>query len=399
MTAGDDVILSLAESHDSFYLYDEDAIAQRAAMLKAAFPGVGLLYSVKCNHNPHVVKCVLGQGFGVDASSLGEVQIASNAGLGPGMVYYSAPGKSERDIRGSWGKASIIADSLDEILLIERTAAEKGEIAEIGVRLNPSFSFSGGEAVPSKFGVDEDQFFGFLAKGACPHVRVVGIHTHLRSQELSASVLSRYYGNVLDLAGRVEEAGAVLGYVNLGSGIGIPYAETDGEVDLRLLADALGGCATGASFRILIETGRYVVGKAGMYVAKVMDRKVSCGKTFVILKNTLNGFMRPSLARLAESAAPSAEPPACEPLYTGRGSFPIRVLNGVADTEKVTLVGNLCTSADVVAENVVLPRMERGDVVVFENAGAYAAVLSPMQFSSQEPPAELFLRSDGAVVR
>ena len=148
----------------------------------------------------------------------------------------------------------------------------------------------------------------------------------------------------------------------------------------------------------MIEVGRYAVGKSGIYVTKVMDRKVSCGKTYLILKNTLNGFIRPSLARLVCIYGGAAAP--CEPLFTSEDAFEIRTLKeDGAEKETVTLVGNLCTAADVAAENVTMPRLDVGDVVIFTNAGNYGAVLSPAQFSSQARPAAGFLREKDVLRR
>ena len=395
------LLRALSREYNSFYLYDEGDILARTARLKAAFPFAELLYSVKCNPHPEVLRAVFGQGFGADAASAGEVELALAQGVAPGDIFYSAPGKSRRDIERVWNRATIIADSLNEIALLESVAADRGERADIGVRLNPATAFGGGPAVPSKFGIDEEQLLAFLAAGGYPHVRVTGIHIHQRSQELDAGVIAAYHRRGIELAARVEAAlGEPLAYINLGSGIGIPYAPADTEADLtplaRSLRDALGGRAT----RVLIETGRYAVGPCGSYVTRVMDRKLSRGRTFILLHNTLNGFSRPSLARLVERYAPEGPCPGCEPLYTGRNSFSVTVLaKPGAPLETVDLVGNLCTAADVVAEGIRLPRPEPGDAVVIRPAGAYAATLSPMGFSSQDKPAELFLRADGTLIR
>lgn len=239
----------------------------------------------------------------------------------------------------------------------------------------------------------------FLLTKNYSHVHISGIHVHLRSQELDAEIIAKYHKNVMELARRVEEKiGYELDYVNLGSGLGIPYADTDEEVNIGILAKTLRKQAAGRKSRILIEVGRYAVGKCGYYVTRVMDRKVSRGKTYIILKNTLNGFLRPSLARLVESYAGNNVLPGCEPLYTGRDSFTFKATNKSDSLlETVTLVGNLCTAADIIAENLQMPHLKPGDMVIISNAGAYAAVLSPMQFSTQEKPKEYFLRVDDSV--
>ena len=182
----------------------------------------------------------------------------------------------------------------------------------------------------------------------------------------------------------------------MGSGMGIAYGEDDEPLDIEALSATV--CERAKAFanqyphmKIFMETGRYVTGHAGIYVTKVVDKKTSRGKTFVMLKNTLNGFVRPSMARMAESFAGDEEPKSNEPFFTSSDAFQFIPLTDSQEIEWVTLVGNLCTAADVIAEDLWMPVLEEGDLVAITNAGAYAASITPMQFSSQEKPVEIFL--------
>ena len=235
------------------------------------------------------------------------------------------------------------------------------------------------------------------------HIKITGIHVHSRSQELDGTLIAGYYAKMFELACRVQDAlGEELRFVNMGSGIGIPYAESDKPVDLARLGDEMtrlmGVYRSRLSAQILIETGRFLVGKAGVYVTHVLDKKMSHGKVFVILANTLNGFVRPSMAQMVESYTDDAHPHNCEPMYTGRNAFGFVPLKDTAETETVTVVGNLCTGTDVIAKDIALPKLDCGDVFVITNAGSYAAVLSPMQFASLTPPAQVLLKADGSTV-
>mgnify|MGYP005954920307 CR=1 FL=1 len=397
-----DVIEAQARQHDSFYLYDESQIVAQTQELKEKFPDIQFLYSVKCNANQTVMRSVFAQGFGADVASVGEVQKARAAGLKKEDIYYSAPGKSTQDIAHTIQSAILIADSVDEIKRIQLVAEQMDTTVAIGIRINPSFSFDGGEGQPSKFGIDEAQAMAVIKENR-PHLKITGIHVHLRSQELNPQVLAAYYENILQLAQRVQAVNAVpLSYVNMGSGMGIQYADEEEPLDMDKLSQSVQEAlrtvrTTLPETKILIETGRYVVGKAGVYVTKVADRKVSYGKTYLVLKNTLNGFLRPSLARLIAHYSPEQAPKGSEPLFTSTTAFQFIALREEEPMEQVDLVGNLCTATDVVAEDVKMPHLECGDVVVITNAGAYAAVLSPMQFSTQEQPVELFLNRNGEV--
>lgn len=399
-----DIIVEQAKSYDSFYLYDEEGVVKSTDALKESFPNVKFLYSIKSNPNRNVVNRIFQQGFGSDAASLGEVLLSRELGLDPDEIYYSAPGKSVGDIREALDKSIIIADSIDEIMRIDKISKELGRVTEIGVRINPDFSFTGDGGSPSKFGIDEDQIYDFLADNDCENIKVNGIHVHLRSQELDANVLEQYYEKMFALAEDFKvKTNSELAYVNMGSGIGIQYSLDDSPLDIGHLGKFINEklhsfSADNPNTKIIIEVGRYAIGKNGYYVTKVLDRKVSHGTTFIILKNTLNGFIRPSIANLVGKYSPDENPVASEPLFTSLDAFQFLTLKGDEEREKVTLVGNLCTGIDVIANDIMMPKLECDDIVYMTNAGSYAAVLTPMQFSSQERPVELFVKMNGEVV-
>ena len=393
------VLLELLNRYNNFYLYEESVILEAAGRLKANFPGAQFLYSMKCNPAGRVLDTVFSQGFGTDAASLGEVIAAGEHGVPAGLIYFSAPGRTEADLRSAWGRCVLIADSLHEVDMIRKIAAEKGETPEIGVRINPDFTFAADSGVPGKFGVDEEALWNADLTG----VKLVGIHVHAKSQELSAAVLAHYYENMFALIGRVQEhLGVTLRFANFGSGLGIPFAPGEEALDVEALGSRfqamLAECrAAYPGLQILIETGRYVSGKSGTYVAKVLDKKVSHGKTFLILNGTLNAFARPAVAQMVRGFTDHPFP--YEPIFTHVDASALLPLTDNQDTEVVTLAGNLCTSADIIAKDVSLPRMEIGDGLALDNAGCYAAVMTPMQFAFMAQSAQLFLTRDGRVLK
>ena len=398
-------ILEQASKLDSFYVYSEQGIDDQIEKLTADFQSIEFLYSIKTNTASEVLKTIFSHGFGADAASLGEVKLAHGFGVPADKIQYSAPGKKTSDIEAAMGISTIIADSVAEIYQIQALAAAKNSTAEIGIRINPDFTLSSGTGAPSKFGIDAQEALRFLrARPSLPHVRVIGIHVHIKSQELCAQTLEGYYANLFRLACAFEDAlGGALQFVNMGSGMGIPCASGDTALDTAALGRRTAQLMAEYKeklhgVRIIIETGRFVVGQSGYYATRVMDRKTSMGRTYIILNGTLNAFMRPCLARLVAHYAPDGELGGSEPLFSGRDAFAFVALNDEPETELVTLAGNLCTAADVVAEDIELPKLKRGDLLMMTNAGCYGAVLSPMQFSSQKPPAQLFLCRDGAVI-
>lgn len=392
------VLMQQLQYHNSFYLYEESCILNSIHRLKDNFPGAQFLYSMKCNPAGRVLDTVFSQGIGADAASLGEVDAAWKRGVAPDLIYFSAPARTEADLRAAWGRCVIIADSLHELEMIRRIAAEKAETPAIGVRINPDFTFAADEGVAGKFGIDETALWNADLSG----LDIVGIHVHAKSQELSADVLAHYYENMFALIERVQQRlGITLRFANFGSGLGIPFAPGEEPLDVEGLGKRFQemhqACAQKwPQLKILIESGRYIVGKSGTYVTRVLDKKVSHGKTFVLLYGTLNGFARPAVGEMVRSL--SDHPFPYEPIFTHVQASALLPLTDHTDTETVTLAGNLCTSADIIARDVTLPRMEIGDGLALDNAGCYAAVMTPMQFAFLTPPAQLFLTADGRVM-
>lgn len=340
------------------------------------------------------------EGFGADAASAAEVRLAVSLGMMKEEIQYSAPGKRAKDIRETLELATLVADSAGEIARIEEAAKEKGIHVSIGLRIHPSFGFAGGRGEPSKFGIDEEEAITLLNDWHFPHLSPAGIHVHLKSQELSEEALALYYENVLLMAERLGRTEAMeLSFVNLGSGIGIPMDPEDEGMDLALLEKAFAALAGPChdrfpKARLFLESGRYAPGPSGFYVTKALDRKVSEGKVFLITAGTMHGFLRPALARLVEKYDETGHPALCEPLFSGARAFLISTLRE-GNPETVTITGNLCTAADIIAEDITLPRLAEGDGIVIGNAGAYAATLSPFAFSSLERPKEFLLKETG----
>lgn len=380
------------------YLYEEALIKERCHALLAAMPEVDFLYSVKTNPFMPVLKTIAAQGFGADAASANEVLLARQAGIPHDKIYYSAPGKTLQDIQKVWGKCTIIADSLSELDRLEQCAAVNNEQIAVGVRVNPNFSMNGASAVSSKFGIDEEQLI--TANLCFPHLKIIGIHVHLRSQILDADILCEYYHNCYMLAERMSgRSGVKIQFINFGSGIGTVYDSTSekplalekvGQTLQTLRAKNNGSLQA----KFILETGRFVVCNAGTYYTRIVDRKVSCGKTYLVVQNAMNGFLRPAIAELLRQNVGAFPRNGQEPLYTCGSQSEFRIIGRAGNCETVDIVGNLCTALDVMARDIPLPHAEIGDILAVSNAGSYGCTLTPLLFSSQEQPKE-FLWTEG----
>ena len=394
-----EIIIKQSQIHDCFYIYDETIIHEQINKLKKYFPNVHFLYSVKSNSNKYVCQSIFNQGLGADAASLNEVIFSNELGLNKNDIYYSAPGKTLLDIENSLDKCILIADSLNEIKKINEIAIKHNRIIKIGIRINPDFTFTSCNGISSKFGIDEDQAIEFIKNNKYSNIKIKGIHVHVKSQELNKENLVHYYKKMFGLASTFDELCHGLDYVNLGSGLGIAYSKDDKDLDLNYIRNEFNQLLNKfneqlKNTKLLIETGRFVVCKSGYYVTKVIDRKVSYGKNYIILKNTLNGFIRPSLSKLIEHYAPNQQLSGSEPLFTSVNAFDFIPLKETSEKEIVTLVGNACTATDIIASDIEMPILEENDCIMITNAGSYAYVLTPHQFSSLEKAVEIFVNKN-----
>lgn len=375
------------------YLYEEDLIKEHCHALLAAMPEVEFLYSVKTNPFMPVLKTIAAQGFGADAASANEVLLAEQSGIPSDRIYYSAPGKTLQDIQKVWGKCTIIADSPSELDRLEQCAAVNNERIAVGVRVNPDFSMNGDSAVSSKFGIDEEQLI--TADLRFPHLKIIGIHVHLSSQILDADILCEYYRNCYMLAERMSGLNGVeIQFINFGSGIGTVYdSTTEKPLALEKVGQAMQALKVknhdGLQAKFILETGRYVICNAGTYYTRIVDRKVSCGKTYLVVQNAMNGFLRPAIAELLRQNVGKFPESGQEPLYTSGSQSEFCIVGRAENCETVDIVGNLCTALDVMARDIPLPHAEIGDILAVSNAGSYGCTLTPLLFSSQEQPKEI----------
>lgn len=379
------------------YVYDSKAIIQNCRKLTSSLPWVQFLYSIKANPFDSVVQLIGKEGFGADVSSAAEVCRALTNGIPPERIFFSAPGKTGKDIREVYGKCTFIADSFHELELLEQAAIEHGETAFVGLRINPRSAFAEKEA-SSKFGIDEEQVLsGETILPRLAHVKIIGIHIHVKSQVLSADQLERYYERCFDTAERVSRIpGVELRFINFGSGIGMVYdPEVQSEVPLERLAECFrrlqGRNRTFLNAAFYIETGRYVVGHAGKYYTPVVDIKESGGTKYLIVRNAMNGFFRPVMAQILLNAVGEYPKQGMEPVYTCEKEVAVQVMNDSGEKEKVTVVGNLCTAQDVICRDVYLNKARIGDLVEITNAGSYGYSLSPLLFADNEVPKQLLI--------
>ncbi len=365
-----------------FYVYDFAIVAERIAALRRAIPdGVRLHYAVKANPMPALVQRVALLVDGLDVASLHELHLALGTGLEASAISIAGPGKQDHELAAAVAAGVVInVESCGELERLERIQAETGLVARIALRVNPDFhlrgsgmSMGGGS---QQFGVDAE-CIGDLVH-AIRRSRLVGLHIFAGSQNLATAAFQQGLSRTFDLAGRlVEDLHLKLEHLNIGGGLGIPYFPGDRPLDLAAYAAAMAQ-ETAAwhrrfpSCELVLELGRYLVGEAGLFVSRVIDRKESRGKTFLVVDGGLHHH-------LAASGNFGQLLPRNYPMSA--------VTRARTDsTEIVTIVGPLCTPLDTLGKDVVLPVCDVGDLIVIYQSGAYGLTASPQQFLGIRPP-------------
>jgi diaminopimelate decarboxylase len=373
-----------------FFAYDRALLDERVASLRAALPeDVELSYAVKANPMPAVVQHLSGLVDSLDVASAGEMQVALDTPLPAGRVSFAGPGKTDGELRQAIAAGvAIELESEGEARRIVALGESLGIRPQVAVRINPDFQIKGSGmrlgGGPQQFGVDAERVPALLGFLGGAEVDFHGFHIFAGSQNLNAEILSEAQRKTVDLALQIaEEAGVAIGYLNIGGGFGIPYFEDDRPLDLaavgegleRLMEERVRPSLPDA--RIVIELGRYIVGECGVYVTRVVDRKESRDRTFLVV----DGGLHHQLAASGNFG------------QVIRRDYPVAIGNRADGdpSETVTVVGCLCTPLDLLADQASLPAAEVGDLVVIFQAGAYGLTASPTAFLGHPAPAEILV--------
>ncbi len=385
----------------SFYVYDEEKILESINILKDKFSEFEVLYSVKTNPNKSIVDFMSKNNIGTDCASAKEVEISNLVNLDYDKIIYSSPGKTKSDIENTVDKCIITADSYNELAMINEVAKKRNTILEVGLRINANYNMFEGEPLSSKYGVDEETLIqnkDFI--NSLEHIKIIGIHVHLQSQVLDYEVIYNYYEYILKLALYCkEDMNFDIKFVNFGGGLGIKYSKSYDKLDIDKLGEMSNKLAKEykkkLDARFIIESGRFLVCQSGTYVTPIVDIKTSRNIKYLIVQNGYNGFFKPTISELIVSYTGEKENlKMAEPIFTSYDSYKIELIceGNVKEKEIVTVGGNLCTAADILAKDILLEKAQIGDLVSINNAGSYAYTLSPLLFSSQDTPCQIYFR-------
>ncbi|AGZ41470.1 pyridoxal-dependent decarboxylase, exosortase A system-associated [Actinoplanes friuliensis] len=373
-----------------FFAYDRGLLTGRVGLLRATLPAdVQLSYAIKANPMPAVVQHLSGLVDAFDVASALEMRTALDSTMPATRVSFAGPGKTDAELRQAVAAGvTIELESENEARRIGLAGAALGIRPRVAVRVNPDFAVKGSGmrmgGGPQQFGVDAERVPALLKDLAGTDLEVLGFHVFAGSQNLRADIICEAQQRTVELLLRLAgDAPEPVRYLNLGGGFGIPYTDRDVPLDLAMIGDNLTTLMRDEvrprlpEARVVVELGRYLVGECGVYVTRVVDRKESRGKTYLVV----DGGMHHQLAASGNFG------------QVIRRNYPIAVANRIAEepAEQVSVVGSLCTPLDLLGDNVTLPEAGVGDLVVLYQAGAYGLTASPTAFLSHPAPAEVLL--------
>ena len=387
---GDHAATALVAEHGSpLFVYDRQRIGQNIAHFRAVMPdNVTLHYAVKANPYPPLLTWLATHVDGFDLASGGELATLEKAGGLCVPVSFAGPGKRDSEIEQAIERGvTLNVESEGEASRALAIAGRLGVTPKLAVRVNPPFALKGAGmkmgGLASPFGVDANRVPDLARKIVASGAEWRGLHVYAGSQVLRADAIIEMQQAIVALAADIaREARLSMPHVNLGGGFGIPYAPGDSPLDIDAVGRAL--CETLreapdilAETHYAIELGRWLVGEAGVYLTRVIDRKKSGGKTFLVT----DGGLQHMLAATGNFG------------QLLRRNYPIANASDFSDkqNEEFTVTGCLCTPLDLLGDEVMLPRAKVGDLIAIFCAGAYGLSASPQAFLSQPAASELLV--------
>jgi diaminopimelate decarboxylase len=392
-------IRTLAEAYGTpLYVYSKATLLDNLREIQTAFAAVEPLicYSTKTNGNLTICKLMVDHGAGCDVTSGGELYRALKAGSSAKKIVFAGVGKSDVEMRTALERDIFLfnVESEEELHALADVAKSIGKVAPVALRVNPDLPPKTHVKTDTsvkgvKFGLDIETVLD-VAKGVVgnPGVRLVGIHMHLGSPILSAQPYRDGAAKALVLVEKLRQQGHPIGVLNMGGGFGINYRKQE-ALPASAFAEVLVPAVQQAKCSLVLEPGRFIVGNAGLLVSRVLYRKETGGKRYVIQDAAMNDLIRPTLYDsfhriwpVAPAANLPAPPEDCEAEIPG--------------TVKQDVVGPVCESGDFLAKGRNLPELKRGDLLATFSAGAYGMAMAS-NYNARPRAAEILV--DGVTHR
>ena len=365
------------------YVYSAAMVRDRYARLDGALAPLAhrVHYTLKANSNAGLLRILRELGAGVDVVSGGELFRAQRAGFRGQDIIFGGVGKTERELREALeaGVLLVNAESEAEVRLLNGIAGELGVVAPVGLRVNPEVTVDSSHRYiktgekGAKFGIPFDDVLSVARLTAeLPHTTLLGLDMHIGSQLFRLDPYLDGVERLVGLLGQIRAAGVdTVRYLDIGGGLGVSYDDEE-TPDLQRFAQALVSRVQPTGLTLLMEPGRFIVGNAGMLLTRVLYRKHSGGRDFLVTDAGMTELIRPS----HYDAFHRIEP--------------VRAPVGVM---KADVVGPVCESGDFLALDREMPDANAGDLLAVHDVGAYGYVMAS-NYNSRPRGAEVLVDGD-----
>jgi len=365
------------------YIYSADGILARFKEYDEAFGATPhtICYAVKANSNLSVLRLLAGAGAGFDIVSAGELYRVLQAGGAAGKIVFSGIGKmkEEIDFALSFGIGIFHCESEAELAVLDSCARERKTVARIALRVNPDVDAVTHPYISTglrdhKFGINIAKAEGIYAAavkmpGLCPE----GVSCHIGSQMLDPAPALEAAEKMFAFVQRLRERGVPISHLDLGGGLGVAYRSDQSTPSISQFIVDVSSRAAGLGIHLSVEPGRSIVGECGILLARVLFRKRSATKEFVIVDAAMNDLLRPALYDAYHEILPVIE----------------------KDREMMIadVVGPVCESGDFLARDRAIGALDEGELIAVLTAGAYGFVLSS-NYNSRLRAAEVLVEGD-----
>ncbi|SHH05418.1 diaminopimelate decarboxylase [Cognatiyoonia sediminum] len=375
-----------------FYVYSTATLQRHFKLFDDALEGLDHLvcFAMKSLSNQAVLKVLADAGAGMDVVSVGEYMRAKAAGVPGEKIVFSGVGKTAEEMRIALegGIRQFNVESEPEMLVLSRVASELGVVTPITVRVNPDVDAKTHAKIATgksenKFGIPISRAREVYAMAAeLPGLKVIGIDVHIGSQLTELEPFELAYQKVAELTEVLRADGHEITRLDLGGGLGIPYARSNEAPPLPMDYGALIKRTVGhLGCEVEIEPGRLISGNAGLMVSKVIYVKEGEDRKFLIIDGAMNDLIRPAMYEAHHDIVPVVEP------EVG------------AEPATYDIVGPVCESGDTFAKGRTMAAVESDDLIAFRSAGAYGAVMAS-EYNSRPLIPEVLVHGDQfAVIR
>lgn len=378
----------LKQYETPLYFYDGDKIEENVKLLKnSIMSGANLFFSMKANPLMGLCRMMNKLGCGIEVASKGELYLALKSGCDPNNILFSSPGKTHEELEYAVGKRIhvINAESLEELKLINHIAEGQNWCANVAIRINPKESQMNAKikmsGVSSQFGIEEaaiDDITMNSIKGM-KNIKLVGIQVYVGTQILQVEDIINNTEYIIKLALELSDKYHFqLSYINMGGGFGVPYFRNEKNLDMEQLGEGMRFLSSRykaelEKVELVFESGRFILAESGKFITKVLYKKESKGKKYIVCDGGSN--FHAASAFLGRSI---------------RNNYPIYSIPDQEEKEEMTVTGPLCTPTDVIGQSVQINKdIKKGDYIVIDKSGAYGLTYSPLAFLGHRRPIEI----------